>query len=131
MDPLSGMFGARRNEDIALDLMKFIAATTGFGKSTGPAGFPVAAFRTRSSRMPEWSYAWGHSCQKPGATSGPSQLTRGRSPHRTCRALTTSSAGRFQMRTSPSSWAVARYLLLLDQAQRSTPPMCGSGGLVG
>lgn len=39
MDALSGMFGARRNEDIALDLMKFIAATTGYGKSTGPAGF--------------------------------------------------------------------------------------------
>ena len=32
--------GSRRNEDIALDLMKFIAVTTGYGKtsSTG-AGF--------------------------------------------------------------------------------------------
>jgi hypothetical protein len=39
MDPLSGLVGPRRNEDIALDLMKFIAATTGYGKSTGPAGF--------------------------------------------------------------------------------------------
>jgi hypothetical protein len=35
MDPLSGLVGARRNEDIALDLMKFIAATTGFGKTSG------------------------------------------------------------------------------------------------
>ena len=35
MDPLSGLAGARRNEDIALDLMKFIAATTGFGKTSG------------------------------------------------------------------------------------------------
>jgi len=26
--------GARRNEDIALDLMKFIALTTGYGKTT-------------------------------------------------------------------------------------------------
>lgn len=26
--------GARRNEDIALDLMKFIAMTTGYGKTT-------------------------------------------------------------------------------------------------
>jgi len=26
--------GARRNEDIALDLMKFIAMTTGFGRTT-------------------------------------------------------------------------------------------------
>jgi len=30
--------GARRNEDIALDLMKFIAVTTGVGKSTSPMG---------------------------------------------------------------------------------------------
>ena len=28
MDPLAGIVGTRRNEDIALDLMKFIAATT-------------------------------------------------------------------------------------------------------
>ncbi|MFI5113618.1 MAG: hypothetical protein ACHP7J_00635 [Terriglobales bacterium] len=27
--------GSRRNEDIALDLMKFIALTTGYGKSSG------------------------------------------------------------------------------------------------
>jgi hypothetical protein len=40
MEPLSGLFASRRNEDIALDMMKFIAATTGFGKTSGPgAGF--------------------------------------------------------------------------------------------
>jgi hypothetical protein len=27
--------GSRRNEDIALDLMKFVAMTTGFGRTTG------------------------------------------------------------------------------------------------
>jgi hypothetical protein len=27
--------GSRRNEDIALDLMKFVAMTTGYGKTTG------------------------------------------------------------------------------------------------
>jgi hypothetical protein len=27
--------GSRRNEDIALDLMKFIALTTGYGKASG------------------------------------------------------------------------------------------------
>ena len=32
MDPLAGLVGPRRNEDIALDMMKFIAATTGYGK---------------------------------------------------------------------------------------------------
>jgi hypothetical protein len=32
--------GSRRNEDIALDLMKFIAVTTGYGKtSSTSAGF--------------------------------------------------------------------------------------------
>jgi hypothetical protein len=30
--------GSRRNEDIALDLMKFVAMTTGYGKTTGSAG---------------------------------------------------------------------------------------------
>jgi len=40
MDPLSGLIGTRRNEDIALDMMKFIAATTGYGKIGSPgAGF--------------------------------------------------------------------------------------------
>ena len=40
MDALAGLVGSRRNEDIALDLMKFIAATTGYGKTAMPgAGF--------------------------------------------------------------------------------------------
>ena len=40
MDQLSALPGARRNEDIALDMMKFIAATTGYGKLGSPgAGF--------------------------------------------------------------------------------------------
>ncbi len=30
--------GSRRNEDIALDLMKFVAMTTSYGKTTGAAG---------------------------------------------------------------------------------------------
>jgi hypothetical protein len=36
--------GTRRNEDIALDLMKFIAMTTGYGRTSGAgAGFQGAA----------------------------------------------------------------------------------------
>lgn len=36
--------GARRNEDIALDMMKFIALTTGYGRTAGGgAGFGTAA----------------------------------------------------------------------------------------
>ena len=37
--------GSRRNEDIALDLMKFVAMTTGYGRtsSTGGVGFQGTA----------------------------------------------------------------------------------------
>ncbi len=38
MDEVPGMtFGSRRNEDIALDMMKFIAMTTGYGRAGTPA----------------------------------------------------------------------------------------------
>jgi hypothetical protein len=41
MDEASGIAaGSRRNEDIALDLMKFVAMTTGYGRtSTSGVGF--------------------------------------------------------------------------------------------
>jgi len=40
MEQLTELIGSRRNEDIALDMMKFIAATTGYGKIGSPgAGF--------------------------------------------------------------------------------------------
>lgn len=35
--------GARRDEDIALDMMKFIAGSTGFGKPGVSAGFQSAS----------------------------------------------------------------------------------------
>lgn len=38
MDDVAGLtVGSRRNEDIALDLMKFIAITTNYGKTGSPA----------------------------------------------------------------------------------------------
>jgi len=37
-EPIISGMGTRRNEDIALDLMKFIAATTGYGKAGAAAG---------------------------------------------------------------------------------------------
>ena len=45
MDALSGAgLGARRNEDIALDLLKFVAATAGVGRPAAPStGFSGAA----------------------------------------------------------------------------------------
>jgi len=40
MDPLAGLNVSRRNEDIALDMMKFIASTTNYGKTAlTSAGF--------------------------------------------------------------------------------------------
>ena len=41
MEDIAGLnVGARRNEDIALDLMKFVAMTTGYGRtSSGGVGF--------------------------------------------------------------------------------------------
>jgi hypothetical protein len=35
--------GSRRNEDIALDLLKFVAASAGLGRGTSPAAGFVAA----------------------------------------------------------------------------------------
>ena len=45
MDALSTTgLGARRNEDIALDLMKFVAGTAGVGRPTAPStGFTGTA----------------------------------------------------------------------------------------
>jgi hypothetical protein len=43
MDPLAGIMGQRRNEDIALDMMKFIAATTNYGKTSAVTGFHSGA----------------------------------------------------------------------------------------
>jgi hypothetical protein len=41
--------GARRNEDIALEMMKFIALTTGYGKT----GTPGAGFQGGTVHKPE------------------------------------------------------------------------------
>lgn len=41
--------GQRRNEDIALDMMKFIAVTTGYGRtSSGSAGFQSAGGESKA-----------------------------------------------------------------------------------
>ena len=37
--PVPAQTGPRRTEDIALDLMKFIAQATGYGKTQGGTGF--------------------------------------------------------------------------------------------
>ncbi len=50
MDEITSIpVGSRRNEDIALDMMKFIALTTGFGKT----GAPGAGFQGGTVSKPE------------------------------------------------------------------------------
>ena len=41
--------GSRRNEDIALDLLKFVAATSGVGRTSGPS----TGFTAGSTPKPE------------------------------------------------------------------------------
>jgi hypothetical protein len=42
--PQNSASGARRNEDIALDLLKFVAAAAGLGRTTSPStGFVAGA----------------------------------------------------------------------------------------
>jgi hypothetical protein len=43
MNELPTHSGARRNEDIALDMMKFIAMTTGYGRTSSGVGFQGGA----------------------------------------------------------------------------------------
>jgi len=45
----NGVYGARRNEDIALDLLKFVAGSTGFGR----AAVPSTGFSGASAPKPE------------------------------------------------------------------------------
>ncbi len=58
MDALSGTaLGARRNEDIALDLLKFVAGTAGVGRpaapSTGFSGAPATKPEEHVSQLLE------------------------------------------------------------------------------
>ena len=46
---VGGAAGTRRDEDIALDMMKFIAVTTGYGK----AGLPGAGFQGNTESKAE------------------------------------------------------------------------------
>ena len=47
--PLNGSLGARRNEDIALDLLKFVASVTNTGRPTAPS----TGFTATSAPKPE------------------------------------------------------------------------------
>ena len=50
MDPLSGLFGSRRNEDIALDMMNAGRGATAFEDGRRPEG--------RQANRTSWSGPW-------------------------------------------------------------------------
>ena len=47
----AALLGPRRNEDIALDLMRFVALTTGYGKT----GTPGAGFQGTPARPADYA----------------------------------------------------------------------------
>ena len=49
MDPLAGLNVSRRNEDIALDMMKFIASTTNYGKTASTSAGSFVGNRPKES----------------------------------------------------------------------------------
>ena len=53
--PATGSGHARRNEDIALDLMKFIAMTTGYGRTSGGAGVGFSGSSGAASKPEEYA----------------------------------------------------------------------------
>ncbi len=61
MDSLAnGSLGARRNEDIALDLLKFVASVTNLGKTAAPsAGFIAAGGNKPSEHVSELLELYG------------------------------------------------------------------------
>jgi hypothetical protein len=78
MDALNNAgLGARRNEDIALDLLKFVAATADVGRTAVPAtGFSGAAASKPEERVHQLLELYGR-CLKAvegkGANSGAAQ----------------------------------------------------------
>jgi hypothetical protein len=55
--PATPAAGSRRNEDIALDLMKFIAMTTGYGKTTSTGGGGVGFEKSSGGAAKPEEYA--------------------------------------------------------------------------
>jgi hypothetical protein len=72
MDALNNAgLGARRNEDIALDLLKFVAATADVGRGSAPAtGFSGAAATKPEERVHQLLELYGR-CLKAVEGKGP------------------------------------------------------------
>lgn len=72
MDTLNNAgLGARRNEDIALDLLKFVAGMTGVGKPVGPStGFTGAGAAKPDEHVSQLLALYGR-CLKAVEGKGP------------------------------------------------------------
>jgi hypothetical protein len=72
MDPLTNAgFAARRNEDIALDLLKFVAATADVGRGAAPStGFSGTASAKPEERVHQLLELYGR-CLKAVEGKGP------------------------------------------------------------
>jgi hypothetical protein len=72
MDTLTGAgLGARRNEDIALDLLKFVAGTAGVGKPAAPStGFTGTGATKPEEHVSQLLALYGR-CLKAVQGSGP------------------------------------------------------------
>jgi hypothetical protein len=81
MDALtSAGLGARRNEDIALDLLKFVAATAGVGKPAVPStGFSGASAPKTEEQVAQLLDLYGR-CLKAVEGQGPEREPAGNGP---------------------------------------------------
>jgi hypothetical protein len=81
MDALnSAGLGARRNEDIALDLLKFVAATAGVGKPAAPStGFTGTAGTKPEEHVTQLLELYGR-CLKAVEGNGPVSEVESKGP---------------------------------------------------
>ncbi|MGB7546603.1 MAG: hypothetical protein WBM14_02550 [Terracidiphilus sp.] len=81
MDALtSAGLGARRNEDIALDLLKFVAATAGVGRPAAPStGFSGSGAPKPEEQVAELLGLYSR-CLKAVEGQGPEQAQAGKGP---------------------------------------------------
>ena len=79
-------FGARRNEDIALDLLKFISVTAGVGKPAAPStGFSGAAGPKPEEHVNQLLELYSR-CLKAVEGHGPEQNQAGGEPWKSVKA---------------------------------------------
>jgi hypothetical protein len=78
--------GARRNEDIALDLLKFVSVTAGVGRPTAPStGFSGAAGTKPDEHVNQLLELYGR-CLKAVEGKAPEQNQSGKAPELPVRA---------------------------------------------